>query len=32
MSQWQDDKQVIVMPDELAPGKLRFTMPPWDQR
>jgi branched-chain amino acid transport system substrate-binding protein len=30
--QWQDGKKVIVWPEELAPGKLRFPMPPWSQR
>jgi branched-chain amino acid transport system substrate-binding protein len=32
MPQWQDGKQAIVWPDELAPAKLRVTMPPWTQR
>jgi branched-chain amino acid transport system substrate-binding protein len=32
MFQWQDGKKVIVWPDELAPGKPRFPMPPWNQR
>jgi hypothetical protein len=32
MSRWQDDKQVIVWPDELAPGTLRFTIQRWNQR
>ena len=32
MFQWQDGKKVIVWPDELAPGKLRFPTPPWSQR
>ena len=31
-TQWQDGKKVIVWPDELATGKLRFPMPPWNQR
>ncbi len=30
--QWQDGKKVIVWPEELAPGKLRFPTPPWSQR
>jgi branched-chain amino acid transport system substrate-binding protein len=30
--QWQDGKKVIVWPEELAPGKPRFPMPPWSQR
>jgi branched-chain amino acid transport system substrate-binding protein len=30
--QWQDGKRVIVWPEELAPGKLRFPTPPWSQR
>lgn len=32
MFQWQDGKKVIVWPDELAPGKPRFPMPPWRER
>jgi len=32
MFQWQDGKKVIVWPEELAPGKLRFPTPPWRQR
>ena len=32
MFQWQDGKKVIVWPEELAPGKLRFPTPPWSQR
>ena len=32
MFQWQDGKKVIVWPDELAAGKARFPMPPWNQR
>ena len=31
-TQWQDGKKVIVWPDELATGKLRFPTPPWNQR
>ena len=30
--QWQDGKKVIVWPEELAPGRLRFPTPPWNQR
>lgn len=30
--QWQDSKKVIVWPDELATGKVRFPTPPWNQR
>jgi branched-chain amino acid transport system substrate-binding protein len=30
--QWQDDKQVVVWPDEVAAGKPRFPMPPWGGR
>jgi branched-chain amino acid transport system substrate-binding protein len=30
--QWQDGRQVVVWPDELASGKLRFPTPPWGQR
>ena len=30
--QWQDGKQVVVWPDELASGKLRFPTPPWSAR
>jgi branched-chain amino acid transport system substrate-binding protein len=30
--QWQDGKKVIVWPEELAPGKLRFPTPPWSER
>jgi branched-chain amino acid transport system substrate-binding protein len=30
--QWQDGKQVVVWPDELASGKPRFPTPPWSQR
>ncbi len=32
MIQWQDGKRVVVWPDELASGKLRFPTPPWSQR
>jgi branched-chain amino acid transport system substrate-binding protein len=27
--QWQDGKQVVVWPDEVALGKARFPTPPW---
>jgi branched-chain amino acid transport system substrate-binding protein len=30
--QWQDGKKVIVWPEELAPGTIRFPTPPWSQR
>ena len=30
--QWQDGKQVVVWPDELASGKPRFPTPPWSGR
>ena len=30
--QWQDGKQVLVWPDEVAAGKARFPTPPWNQR
>jgi len=30
--QWQDGKQVVVWPDEVATGKPRFPTPPWSQR
>jgi branched-chain amino acid transport system substrate-binding protein len=30
--QWQDGKKAIVWPEELAPDKLRFPTPPWNQR
>jgi branched-chain amino acid transport system substrate-binding protein len=30
--QWQDDKQVVVWPDEVASGKPRFPMPSWSGR
>jgi branched-chain amino acid transport system substrate-binding protein len=30
--QWQDGKQVVVWPDELMGGKLRFPAPPWSAR
>jgi branched-chain amino acid transport system substrate-binding protein len=32
MFQWQEGKNVIVWPDELAAGKARFPTPPWTQR
>ena len=31
-TQWQDGKKVTVWPDPLATGKVRFPMPPWNQR
>jgi branched-chain amino acid transport system substrate-binding protein len=31
-SQWQDGKKVIVWPEDLATGKVRFPTPPWSQR
>jgi branched-chain amino acid transport system substrate-binding protein len=30
--QWQDGKQVVVWPDELASGRPRFPTPPWRER
>jgi len=30
--QWQDGKQAVVWPDEVASGKARFPTPPWRQR
>jgi branched-chain amino acid transport system substrate-binding protein len=30
--QWQDGKQVVVWPDEVATGKSRFPTLPWSQR
>ncbi len=30
--QWQDGKQVVVWPDEVAVGKPRFPTPPWSAR
>ncbi len=32
MFQWQESRKVIVWPDELAVGKMRFPTPPWNQR
>jgi branched-chain amino acid transport system substrate-binding protein len=32
MLQWQDGKRIIVWPEELASGKVRFPTPPWSQR
>jgi branched-chain amino acid transport system substrate-binding protein len=29
--QWQDGKQMVVWPDEVAAGKPRFPTPPWSQ-
>jgi branched-chain amino acid transport system substrate-binding protein len=31
-TQWQDGRQVIVWPDEVAAGKPRFPTPPWSAR
>ena len=30
--QWQDGRQVVVWPDDVASGKIRFPTPPWSQR
>ena len=30
--QWQEGKQVVVWPEEVAAGKARFPTPPWDKR
>ena len=30
--QWQDGKQAVVWPEEVAAGKPRFPTPPWSQR
>ena len=30
--QWQDGRQVVVWPDDLATGKIRYPTPPWSQR
>jgi branched-chain amino acid transport system substrate-binding protein len=30
--QWQDGKQAVVWPDEMASGKPRFPTPPWSER
>jgi branched-chain amino acid transport system substrate-binding protein len=32
MIQWQDAKRLVVWPDDLANGKLRYPTPPWSQR
>jgi len=32
MFQWQGGKKVIVWPDDLATGKVRYPTPPWSQR
>ena len=32
MFQWQEGKKVVVWPDDLAMGKIRFPTPPWSQR
>lgn len=31
-TQWQDSKQVIIWPDDVAAGKPRFPTPPWTAR
>ena len=31
-TQWQDGKQVVVWPDDVAVGKPRFPTPPWSGR
>jgi branched-chain amino acid transport system substrate-binding protein len=30
--QWQNEKKVVVWPDDLAQGKARYPTPPWTQR
>ena len=30
--QWQDGKQVVVWPHDVAAGNARFPTPPWDKR
>jgi len=30
--QWQDGRQVVVWPDDVATGKIRYPTPPWGQR
>jgi len=30
--QWQDGRQVVVWPDDVATGKIRHPTPPWSQR
>jgi hypothetical protein len=32
MIQWQEGRQIIVWPDEVAAGKARFPTPPWGMR
>jgi branched-chain amino acid transport system substrate-binding protein len=32
MIQWQDGKRIVVWPDDLANGKVRYPTPPWNQR
>ncbi len=32
MLQWQDGKRVVVWPDELASGKMRYPTPEWGKR
>lgn len=30
--QWQEGKQVVVRPEDVAAGKARFPTPPWKKR
>ncbi len=30
--QWQDGRQAVVWPDDVATGRIRFPTPPWSQR
>jgi branched-chain amino acid transport system substrate-binding protein len=32
MIQWQDGKRLVVWPEDLANGKMRYPTPPWSQR
>jgi branched-chain amino acid transport system substrate-binding protein len=32
MLQWQDGKRVVVWPDDLAGGKVRYPTPEWSKR
>jgi branched-chain amino acid transport system substrate-binding protein len=32
MLQWQDGKRVVVWPDDLASGKVRYPTPEWSKR
>ncbi len=32
MLQWQDGKRIVVWPDDLANGKMRFPTPEWSKR